>query len=134
MTRASRPPGRETRGGPQLATRDRPHTPDPHPPEREAAPSRLPRRGDIDALLSVIDPAAEVAYRRQLGREAWRDGYTRGYRDGYERGARFLEATWPAIAAPVLDSRPDHAELLRRRWGPGGRAHFGDYRGPDGAA
>jgi hypothetical protein len=71
---------------------------------------------DLAALAALIDPAAEVAYRRQLGAEAWRDGWRRGYRHGYERGTRLLEAGWPAVVAPVLWNRPDHADLVVRRW------------------
>jgi hypothetical protein len=81
----------------------------------------------VVALLP--DPAAEVAYRRQLAGESWRDGYGLGYRHGFERGARVLEAEWPAIAAPVLG--PSLAELELRRWGPGGREHFADPRPGD---
>ncbi len=84
---------------------------------------------DLVALLP--DWETEVAYRRQLCREVARDAWRRGYRAGYERGARVMEATWPAIVAPVIASRPDHAELELRRWGPGGREHFGDPRPGD---
>ena len=66
-------------------------------------------------LAALIAPEAEVAYRRQLAREAARDAYARGYRDGFERGARLLDAEWPAIVAPIVTNRPDHGELERRR-------------------
>ena len=78
----------------------------------------------------VPDWAAETALLRRLCKETWAEAYQSGWRDGYEHGARQLEAEWPAIVAPVLRNRPDHAELERRRWGPGGREHFGDPRRP----
>jgi hypothetical protein len=86
---------------------------------------------DLAALAALIDPAAEAAYRRQLGAEAWRDGWRRGYRHGYERGARLREAEWPAAVASVTACGPSLAELERRRWGPGGREHYGDPRPGD---
>jgi hypothetical protein len=84
---------------------------------------------DLTAL--VPDWAAETAFWRRLCAEARAEGYEAGFRDGYEHGARLLEDEWPAIVAPVLRNRPDHAELERRRWGPGGREHFGDPRPGD---
>jgi hypothetical protein len=72
---------------------------------------------DLAALAVVLpDPAVDVAYRRQLARETWRDGYERGHRDGYEHGARLLEAQWPAVVVPLLRNRPDHAEVEAARW------------------
>ena len=68
---------------------------------------------DLVALLPGWD--AELAYWRQLGCEAWADGYRLGYDAGFERGARLIEAGWPAIVEPVLRNRPDHAVAEARR-------------------
>jgi hypothetical protein len=66
---------------------------------------------------------AETAYRLQLAR------------DMYEAGRRDAEADmaqrWARAAAPVAHGGPDLAELEERRWGPGGRDHFGDPRPGD---
>jgi hypothetical protein len=56
-------------------------------------------------------------------------GHADGYRDGYERGARLIEASWPSVVSRLSGSTL--AELEVRRWGPGGRAHFGDPRPGD---
>jgi hypothetical protein len=72
----------------------------------------------------------------------WREGFRLGYLAGVDHGRRQAEAeqarSWYAIAHPVAVGGIPHAELERRRWGPGGREHFGeprpgDYRGKDGA-
>ena len=69
--------------------------------------------------------------------------YERGLEAGYAQGAaeeaRELAEAWHAVADPVARGGPSHAELEERRWGPGGREHFGDprpgdYRGRDAAA
>jgi hypothetical protein len=62
-------------------------------------------------------------------RAAYMLGAADGYRQGYERGARLLEAAWPAVVAPLAG--PSLAELELLRWGPGGREHFGDPRTAD---
>jgi hypothetical protein len=80
---------------------------------------------------TAAELAAEVRLWQQLAREAYDAGRADGWREGYERGARLLEAEWPQVVAPVIANRPDHAELELRRWGPGGRAHFGDPRPGD---
>lgn len=80
-------------------------------------------------LAAQPDPGAEVALRRQLCREAYQAGQAEGWRLGYERGARLLEAEWPAVVAPLAG--PSLAELERSRWGPGGRLRFGERRPGD---
>jgi hypothetical protein len=60
--------------------------------------------------------------------------YLHGYADGIEAG-RIIEggerdALWRANATQMATGQP-FAELERRRWGPGGRAHFGDPRPDD---
>jgi hypothetical protein len=84
----------------------------------------------VAALLAArADPGAELELRRQLCREAYQAGLADGYRQGYERGARLLEAEWPAIVAPLAG--PSLAELDLLRWGPGGRERFADPRPGD---
>ena len=72
----------------------------------------------------------EIAYRNQLARQM----YEAGRRDGYEAGRRDAEADmarfW-AEAARQVTRGVSHAELERRRWGLGGRAHFADPRPGD---
>jgi hypothetical protein len=69
---------------------------------------------------------------------AWRDGYDAGRADGYREGREAEGAErdrlWAEAAAPIARGGPSFAELERRRYGPGGRAHFadpqpGDYAG-----
>lgn len=84
----------------------------------------------VAVLLEVMpDPLAEIKLRRQLCREAFEAGRAEGWREGYDVGARLRAAEWPRIVAPLCG--PTHAELELRRWGPGGRAHFGDPRPGD---
>jgi hypothetical protein len=72
---------------------------------------------------------------RRLMLDRWRQGYRLGredgWRAGYEAACRDQAASWRAVAGPVARSGPSFAELERRRWGPGGRAHFGDPRPGD---
>ena len=62
-------------------------------------------------------------------RLGWKLGYEAGAREGYEAGGRLLEAGWPSIVKPL--SGTALAELQERRWGPGGRARFGEPRPGD---
>ena len=90
--------------------------------------------GDLAELLDVsgtLDTAAALAY--QLARDA----YERGRADGWAEGRAALlgeqeaaERTLCQRLMPTLMA-PDFAELERRRYGPGGRAHFGDPRPGD---
>jgi hypothetical protein len=69
--------------------------------------------------------------------DAERAAYERGRADGYRQGYADSDQDWcialaPTRAAARLSARtPSHAELERRRWGPGGRAHFADPRPGD---
>jgi hypothetical protein len=65
---------------------------------------------------------AEAAYRRQVGREMYAAGYAAAEAD--------MDARWNRIARAAVRG-PSHAELEAKRWGPGGRAHFGDPRPGD---
>jgi hypothetical protein len=66
---------------------------------------------------------------------SWRDGYRLGWADGYDRGrcdeSAARDRAWHLAADPVARGGPAHAELERRRYGPGGRARFGDRRPGD---
>jgi len=65
---------------------------------------------------------AETAHCRQVGREMYEAGYAAAEAD--------MDARWNRIAR-VAVCGPSHAELEEKRWGPGGRAHFGDPRPGD---
>jgi hypothetical protein len=77
----------------------------------------------------------EVWQRRELA--AYRAGLRRGWRDGWRAGYEAADSDWyialaPARRAAARAARiPTHAELEVRRWGPGGREHFGDPRPGD---
>jgi hypothetical protein len=74
-----------------------------------------------EAIEAAELTEAETRYRNQVGRLM------------YEAGRRAAEAEmaaqWSRVTAVVRG--PDLAELEARRWGPGGRAHFGDARPGD---
>lgn len=65
----------------------------------------------------------------RLGAE-YKLGYQLGYLAGYRDGSEELYARCRALPPIVVDG-DSHAELERRRWGPGGRARFGDPRPGD---
>jgi hypothetical protein len=65
---------------------------------------------------------AEAAYCRQVGREMFAAGYAAAEAD--------MDAAWNRIARAAVRG-PSHAELEEKRWGPAGRAHFGDPRPGD---
>jgi hypothetical protein len=74
-----------------------------------------------EAIEAAELTEAETRYRNQVGRLM------------YEAGRRDTEAAmaaqWARVTAPVRG--PDLDEIEARRWGPGGRAHFGDPRPGD---
>ena len=74
-----------------------------------------------EAIEAAELTEAEVRYRNQVGRLM------------YEAGRREAEAEmadrWSRVTAVVRG--PDLEEIEARRWGPGGRAHFGDPRPGD---
>jgi hypothetical protein len=123
----------------------RPPNAERRPPWQESGALDI-TRGDGDEISVHRDPAslalavAELlelsgerdAWQARLGDEyrlGWKLGYEAGRREGYEAGARQLEAEWPAIVRPLAG--PSLQELELRRWGPGGRARFGDPRPGD---
>lgn len=84
--------------------------------------------GLVDALP---DPASEVKLRRQLAREAYERGQIDGWRQGYERAEADMARSWRALAESIARGGITNSELEERRWGPGGREHFGDPRPGD---
>jgi hypothetical protein len=58
-------------------------------------------------------------------------GHVMGYAEGHADAEREMAAAWHAVADPASRGGPSHAELERRRWGPGGRDRFGDPRPGD---
>jgi hypothetical protein len=74
-----------------------------------------------EAIEAAELAEAEVRYRNQVGRLM------------YEAGRRDAEAEmadrWSRVTAVVRG--PDLEEIEARRWGPGGRARFGDPRPGD---
>lgn len=84
------------------------------------------------------DHEAEQAYRAQM----WAEAFEAGRADMAREAGLFEEARAGAARAdadPDADVRErvaaqaeaDRAALEERRWGPGGRAHFGDPRPGD---
>lgn len=94
----------------------------------------IPDPASIAAVLALSDER-DLWQRAALARD--RAAYWRGRQDGITEGraseAAERDADWHRIASATvkLCLSPDHAELERRRWGPGGRAHFGDPRPGD---
>ncbi len=82
---------------------------------------------DPRSVTAAIEAAerieAETRYRNQLAREMAAAVYERGRANGYIQAVADIKALQHGI---VRD-----AELEVRRWGPGGRAHFGDPRPGD---
>ena len=76
-----------------------------------------------DAIEAAELAEAEIRYRHQVAREMAAAGYERGHAAGYLQAVADIKAVQHGL---VLD-----AELEARRWGPGGRAHFGDPRPGD---
>jgi hypothetical protein len=81
----------------------------------------------------LLDLSAERhAWERRL-LDQWADGYRAGFAAGEMIGARRAAREWhvTAIGLPLAALGPSYAELERRRYGPGWRAHFGDARPGD---
>jgi hypothetical protein len=72
-----------------------------------------------EAIEAAELAEAETAYRLQLAREMYRAGYAQAEAD--------MAARWDRIARAAVRGLP-HAELEEKRWGPGGRARFGEPR------
>jgi hypothetical protein len=90
-------------------------------------------------LSAALAELLELSNERDVWMERLGDEYRLGWKLGYAAGVdagRRLEAAerdeaWNCIARPIVRGGPSHAELERRRWGPGGREHFGDPRPGD---
>jgi hypothetical protein len=78
-----------------------------------------------EAIEAAELAEVEERYRRQVGREM----YAAGRRDAEAEMAE----RWNRIAGPVSRARDAGGieEIEARRWGPGGREHFGDPRPGD---
>jgi hypothetical protein len=74
-----------------------------------------------EAIEAAELTEAEIRYRNQVGRAM----YEAGRRDAEAE----MAARWSRVTAAVRG--PDLDEIEARRWGPGGRAHFGDPRPGD---
>lgn len=85
----------------------------------------------------VVDMAHADTLSIRLGLARERGAYLRGHADGIVIGrqaeAAERDAAWNRIArdAVRLCLSPGHSELEIRRWGPGGRARFGEPRPGD---
>jgi hypothetical protein len=84
----------------------------------------------VAALLALSDER-DTWLRRVYA--SWKDGYRAGYEAGDAAGTRRTQREWHVTNAGLPRSilGPTWAELELRRWGPGGRAHFGDPRPGD---
>jgi len=96
---------------------------------RERLAAALLELEQLRAIMLASDPGPD--HWLELYRTASAADRAREYRAGREDMAREYEADWAAIAGPVARGGPAFAELEFRRWGPGGRARFGDPRPGD---
>jgi hypothetical protein len=86
----------------------------------------------VAGLLELSDEREQ--WMRRLDSE-YRLGYAIGHAAGVDEGRR-LEAAerdraWIRIARPIARGGVTQTELELRRWGPGGRARFGEPRPGD---
>jgi hypothetical protein len=89
-------------------------------------------RGDVARLLALSDERDRwLSARLAHAKYSYRRGYRDGWGDGHEAAATELAAAWHEVAGPASRGGESCAEYERRRWGPGGRAHFGDPRAGD---
>lgn len=81
----------------------------------------------------LADIAARSERDRAIFEAAYRAGYAAGHDVGYGRAQAEMERDWKTVAAQVRGyaNTPAQAVLEARRWGPGGREHFGDRRPGD---
>jgi hypothetical protein len=87
------------------------------------------------AAAEMIDDLGDVALReRRIFEQAWAAGYRVGYEAGHDVGHRRAHAEiaedWRHLAEKIR-GEARYVGLEERRWGPGGRAHFGDPRPTD---
>lgn len=83
-------------------------------------------------LLELSD---ERDQQDRLREKVEREAFQAGRRRGHDEGRREYEAqeteAWRRILQPFSQDRPTFQEVEERRWGPGGREHFGDPRPGD---
>ena len=132
---ADRPPGRHAEGGSpvqgnRLHTTTSPSQQGPDAASVLAVALEHAERGwpvppaqVIRAGLLGLSDERDLWLRRVYG--TWRDGWRAGFEAGDAAGTRRTQREWhvTAIGLPLLVLGPAWAELERRRYGPGGRAH-----------
>ncbi len=90
--------------------------------------------GELEQLRAIVarpDPMSTADYWRDLFADGHRADIETAYRAGREDAHREMARWWSEMARPVSRLGTTHAELELRRWGPGGREHFGDQRPGD---
>ena len=88
---------------------------------------------ELRAVVVAPDPGQDIEHWRSLFAEAHRgelEALT-AERDALAAELRDRDRAWIEAATPIANGGPTFAELELRRWGPGGRAHFGDPRPGD---
>ena len=99
----------------------------------------VPCQRDPVALATALAELLELCDERdqwmdRLGDEyrlGWKLGYAAGVDEGRRLEAEERDGAWNRVAGPIARGGDSHAELERRRWGPGGRLRFGDPRPGD---
>jgi len=86
-----------------------------------------------DQLLAATAPdmATDLAWWLDVFQEIHQADLDDAYRRGRKDEARERDRAWHEAADPIAHSGPTHAELEFLRWGPSGRARFGDPRPGD---
>jgi len=98
--------------------------------ERDKARRQL---AQLQAVIVAPDPTQDIEYWRSLFADAHRgelEALT-AERDALAAELRNRDRAWIEAATPIARRGPTFADLELRRWGPGGRAHFGDPRPGD---
>ena len=83
-----------------------------------------------EAIEAAELAETETAYRHRLAREMFQAGQRAGFEAGYRQADADQAARWAEVTQPVTHGIC-RAELVERRRGPGGRAHFADPRPGD---
>lgn len=96
--------------------------------QRSRAPASPWTAADLLALSDERDAWQRVALAREAA--AWHAGYLDGIEAGRDIQRRADTAGWRDLARRAQSGLP-FSWLERRRWGPGGRAHFADPRPGD---
>lgn len=88
-------------------------------PDPEFIKTVLALSDERDAWQRLVD---------QREHQAWQAGRAEGARAGREALIDEQDAEWRQVRQETARGGPSHAELEERRWGPGGREHYGDPR------